>query len=54
MNIDLSFIQFDIGVKEEFIKICQADPGCGDCPLKIGDKEINGTIIHCNTGRGDM
>lgn len=39
---------------EQFMEICKSHPGCEDCPLKTEDKKINGTIIRCNTGRGDI
>lgn len=54
MNIDLDFIQFDLNVNKEFMEICKAHPGCEGCPFKTEDKEINGTKVRCNTGRGDI
>lgn len=39
---------------EQFMEICKAHPGCVDCPLKTKDIEINGSLLRCNTGRGDI
>jgi hypothetical protein len=54
MNIDLSFIQFSGNINKEFMQICESHPGCEGCPLKTEDKEIKGTKLRCNTGRGDI
>lgn len=39
---------------KQFMEICEAHPGCVDCPLKTQDMEIDGTMMRCNTGRGDI
>ena len=54
MNIDLSFMELNIDVSNQFMEICKAHPGCEGCPFKTEDKEINGTKVRCNTGRGDI
>ena len=54
MNIDLSFVLDMNNVNKEFIEICKSHPGCEGCPFKIEDKEINGTKVRCNTGRGNI
>ena len=38
----------------DFMNICKEHPGCEDCPLKTEDKEINGTLFRCHTGRGEV
>lgn len=50
-NSHFSTGNFNNDIDMEFEKICNSHPGCVDCPLKTEDKNYDGVILSCITGR---